>query len=71
MKCGDCKNRKEMIVGMDCNGEEKTENICCVQPLASEKIIDPKTNEPYGYEKLYSQHLKKCSPKWCPLKKCQ
>lgn len=68
MKCENCEKRKEMSVGMDCKGREKVESICSIQPLASENAINPKTNEPYGFEKLYSNHLKKCSPKWCPLK---
>ena len=53
---------------MDCKGRLKIENICSIQPLASEGVINPDTNERYGYDVLYSNHLKRCSPKWCPLK---
>ena len=69
LKCGDCEHRKEIFAGMDCKGREKKCSICAIQPLASEGTIDPKTNEKYGYEQLYSNHLKRCSPKWCSLKR--
>ena len=68
MKCGDCEYRKEIFAGMDCKGMEKKYSICAIQPLASERVINPDTNERYGYNVLYSNHLKRCSPKWCPLK---
>ena len=68
MRCGDCENLKEVFVGMDCKGREKKSHICTIQPLASEHVINPETNEQYGFDTLYSQHLKRCSPKWCPLK---
>ena len=68
MKCGECEHRKDRFVGMDCKGREKKCSICDIQPLASEGAINPNTNERYGYETLYSNHLKRCSPKWCPLK---
>ena len=68
MKCGECEHKKEIYGRMDCKGRLKIENICGIQPLASEGAINPDTNERYGYDVLYSNHLKRCSPKWCPLK---
>lgn len=66
MKCIKCEHKKIVSFGMDYKGKEKTAYICNIQPLVSE--INPNTNTPYGYKKLYAQHLNRCSPSWCPLK---
>lgn len=71
MKCSDCNKRKEISIGMDYKGREKLSNICGIQPLASEHMINPNTNEKYGFEKLNSRHLNICAPKWCPRKNKQ
>ena len=69
MICEYCEHRKELSIGMDSKGREKFGNICTIQPLASEKVINTKTNEPFGYENLGTKYLKKEAPTWCPLKK--
>ena len=35
-KCEDCEHRKEIYEKMDCKGRLNIENICSIQPLASE-----------------------------------